>query len=116
MPSAEDRAEVFFDEFVKFMDYYSAVDEEYMNHDNYHELKVGNPFVYKIYDLLQEVSEKLSIRVLNDDIGLVFVEMNKHEGDQQKLAPLLDLHEFLKRVRQSERDYYTDKKKSKNRD
>jgi hypothetical protein len=42
--------------------------------------------------------------------------MNKHEGDQQKLAPLLDLHEFLKRVRQSERDYYTNKKKRKNRD
>ena len=92
------------------MDFYSAVDEEYMDHDNYKALKKNNPFVYKIYDLLQEVSEKLSIRVLNDAIGLVFVEMKQHKGDQEKLAPLQDLHEFLTRVRQSERDYFINRR------
>ena len=110
----EERAEFFSGEFVFFLNYYSNIDEYFMGFKNYQELKQENHFVDRIYELLEELSDKLTFPVLQDAIDLVYAELKKHKLSK-KLGPciLIKLYAFLKRVRQSERDYFDNKDKEK---
>ena len=109
MPDSEDRAHVFEDEFNFFMNYWSDVDEGYMDSHDYAELSRQDPFVGRIFLKLQYLSSDLSFSELCEAINLVWAELKRHKLFK-KLAPLLKLYAFLKRVQQSERDYWANKK------